>query len=180
MTVSLAALRVTTELDTSGYARGAKVKTDADQQMIASDTQRWLKAQALQLASAMEGTRWRLVQEGESKTPFVVVVLVIFWFITVFASFGLFAPRNMMAIATILLCSLGVGSAIRMITELHLPFEGLVRVSSAPLALALEAISRYGSPPSSPPLIPAPALITRRRSARKATGRPGLEAPVLS
>jgi hypothetical protein len=73
----------------------------------ASDTQRWLQAQALQLAGATEQTRWRLVQESASKSPLPLVVLMLCWFIILFASFGLFAPRNMTAIATIMLCAIG-------------------------------------------------------------------------
>jgi hypothetical protein len=108
----------------------------------ASDAQRWLQAQALQLTGALEDTRWQLVQESASKTPQLLMVLVLFWFILIFFSFGLFAPRNMTAIAIILLCSMGVGSAIRMTTELQIPFQGLIRISSTPMTDALETINR--------------------------------------
>jgi hypothetical protein len=70
------------------------------------------------------------------------MVLVLFWFVVVFASFGLFAPRNTISIAAIFLCSVGIGSAIRMTTELQKPFEGLIRTPSTPLTHALEIISR--------------------------------------
>jgi hypothetical protein len=108
----------------------------------ASDTQRWLQAQALQLTSATEGMRWRLVQESASQSPLPLRVLLLCWFIILFASFGLFAPRNMTAIATIVFCAFGVGSAMVVMAELQTPFQGLVRISGAPMAHALEAISR--------------------------------------
>ena len=107
-----------------------------------SDAQRWLQAQALQLTSAVEDARWQLVQESASNTRPEILVLIVFWFSILFASFGLFAPRNMTALVTILLCSIGVGSAIAMMIELQTPFQGLIRISSAPMAHALEAISR--------------------------------------
>lgn len=108
----------------------------------AGATQQWLQAQALQVTDAMEKTRWLLVEESASKTPLPLMVLVLFWFAIIFASFGLFAPRNMTAIAVILLCSIGVGSAIRITNDLQTPFQGLIRISSAPLALALQATNR--------------------------------------
>jgi len=86
--------------------------------------------------------RWRLGQEDLSKTPSLLMVLVLFWFVIVFASFGLFAPRNATSIVAIFLCSVGIGSAIRMTTELQKPFEGLIRTPSTPLAHALDVISR--------------------------------------
>jgi len=43
-----------------------------------------------------------------------------FWFIIIFVSFGLFAPRNMTAIAMIFLCAIGIGTAIRLMTAFML------------------------------------------------------------
>lgn len=77
-----------------------------------------------------------------SGTPRPLLLLVLFWFVIIFASFGLFAPPNVTSIVAILLCSVGVGSAIRIITELQTPFGGLIRVSSIPLSHALEVIGR--------------------------------------
>jgi hypothetical protein len=53
---------------------------------------------------------------------------------------GLFAPRNLMTVTAIFLCSLGIGSAIRMATELQTPFHGLIRISSASLEQAVQVI----------------------------------------
>jgi hypothetical protein len=107
----------------------------------ANDTQRWLQAQSLRLTAAIMAARWQLAQENAS-TPRLLLLLVLLWFVIIFASFGLFAPRNITAIVAILLCSLGVGSAIRIITELQEPFGGLIRVSSTPLTYALGVIGR--------------------------------------
>jgi hypothetical protein len=107
----------------------------------ANDRQTWLKAQSLQLTAAIMAARWQLAQ-GNTSTPKLLLLLVLLWFVIIFASFGLFAPRNVTAIVAILLCSFGVGSAIRIITELQEPFGGLIRVSSTPLTYALEVIGR--------------------------------------
>jgi len=108
----------------------------------ASDAQRWLQGQALQLTATAMATRWELGLENLNKTPEPLVVLVVFWFVILFASFGLFAPANTISITAIFLCSVGVGTAIRMLTELETPFHGLIRISSTPLVHALGVISR--------------------------------------
>ena len=107
-----------------------------------NDTQRWLQAQALQVTATAMASRWELGQENLSKSPLPLLVLVMFWFVVLFVSFGLFAPRNTTAIAAIFLCSVGVGSAIRMMTELQTPFHGFIHISSTPMTHALEIISR--------------------------------------
>ena len=106
-------------------------------------TQRWLQPQALALIGTMMAARWQLgQQESASGIPLPLLLLVMFWFIIIFVSFGLFAPRNMTALAMIFLCSVGIGTAIRMMTELQAPFGGLIRIPSTPLTHALDVISR--------------------------------------
>jgi hypothetical protein len=105
-----------------------------------NDTQRWLQAQSLQLTTTIMADRWQLAQ-GTASTPEALLLLVLLWFVIIFASFGLFAPLNATSIVAIFLCSAGVGSAIRIITELQEPFGGLIRVSSASLTHALQVIS---------------------------------------
>jgi len=107
-----------------------------------NETQRWLQAQALQLTGEVMATGWQLGQENTSKTPVPLLVLVMFWFVIIFASFGLFSPRNMTAIVAIFFCSVGIGGAIRMTTELQTPFHGLIRIANTPLTQALDVISR--------------------------------------
>ena len=106
------------------------------------ERQSWLRAQALQLTNALLATRWQVAEEDTNHTPAILQMLVLFWFVVIFASFGLFAPRNLTVVAMIFLCALAVGSAIRMTAELQTPFDGLIRVSSAPLRQALQVISQ--------------------------------------
>jgi hypothetical protein len=118
------------------------VETDILALAPTTDAQRWLKEQALDLTSTMAGVRWQLVQDDANRTPTELVVLVLFWFVIIFASFGLFAPRNVTAVVAIMLCAVGVGSAIRMETEFQSPFHGVVRVPSDPLVHARDVIGR--------------------------------------
>jgi hypothetical protein len=105
-----------------------------------NDIQRWLQAQSLQVTTAIMAARWQLAQ-GIANTPRALLLLVLFWFVIVFASYALFSPLNARSIVAILLCSAGVGSAIRIVTKLQEPFGGLIRVSSTSLTHSLAVIS---------------------------------------
>jgi hypothetical protein len=66
----------------------------------------------------------------------VFLVILSFWLVVLFASFGLFAPRNATVVATLLISALSVAGAIFLILELDQPFEGLIQISSTPLRSA--------------------------------------------
>jgi len=69
------------------------------------------------------------------QTPLLVVL--VFWLAALFASFGLFAPRNATVIAVPCVSALSVAGAILLILEMNQPFQGLVKLSSAPLRYTL-------------------------------------------
>jgi hypothetical protein len=86
------------------------------------------------------GVRWLLSQQEGRTIPAPFLVLVVCWLSIVFCSFGLFAPRNMTAIAALLLCSVAVSSGLLLILEMDMPFTGLVHISLTPLLDALQEI----------------------------------------
>jgi hypothetical protein len=67
---------------------------------------------------------------------------MVFWLSTVFASFGLFAPRNLTVVTALFLCAVAVSGAVLMILDLQTPFGGVIRISSVRMRHALEVISR--------------------------------------
>ena len=77
---------------------------------------------------------------GSIPTPFLVVL--VFWVAVIFASLGLFAPRNGTVYTIIFVCALSVAAAIFLILEMDQPFEGLLQISSEPLRNALAEIIR--------------------------------------
>jgi hypothetical protein len=101
---------------------------------------RWLRAQALTLSDGLSQARWLLVQQAGNSVPWPFLILLIFWLTIVFASIGLFAPRNGTALAALCLCSIAVSGGITMILELDSPFSGLVRISAEPMHHALAQI----------------------------------------
>src|SRR5262249_3929377 len=99
--------------------------------------QRALRADARQVTIDLGRTRTLLVAQSGSTIPLPFLVILTFWLTVLFASFGLFAPRNVTVVATLLVCALSVSGAIYLILELDQPFQGFIHVSSAPLRTAL-------------------------------------------
>ena len=114
------------------------------QQLSARDeAQRMLQGQALKTAVDVSQTRWLLFEQRASSsipTPFLVVV--VFWLCIIFASFGLYAPGNTTVVATLCVCALSVSGAIFLILELDRSFEGIIRISDAPLRAALTQLGQ--------------------------------------
>jgi hypothetical protein len=122
---------------------GGEVLFDKLQELVPrSDAQRALQSEAESLVINLGQTRLLLfAQSGTSiSKPFLVVV--VFWLSMLFVSFGLFAPRNATAIATLLVAAISVAGALFLILELDHPFSGLIQISSAPLLNTLSALGK--------------------------------------
>jgi hypothetical protein len=87
-------------------------------------------------------TRVLLFEQLDRSIPVPFLVVLVFWLVIIFASFGLFAPRNGTVIAAFFVCALSVSGAIFLILELDRSFEGLLQVSSAPLRVALAQLGQ--------------------------------------
>jgi Protein of unknown function (DUF4239) len=101
------------------------------------DAQRGYHAQAMAVAFDLARTRVLLFQELGDSIPAPFLVVLASWLCVIFASFGLFAPRNGTVLATLCVCALSVAGAVLLILELERPFSGLFQVSEAPLRAAL-------------------------------------------
>jgi hypothetical protein len=101
------------------------------------DNQRTLKAQALSLLFQLGQTRWLMFEQNTVPIPRLLFVMLISWLVMLFASFGLFAPRNATVLTGLLLSAVAVCGAILLILELYHSQAGLIRVSDAPLKAAI-------------------------------------------
>src|SRR5258708_3814450 len=102
------------------------------------DAQRTLQGHALRTAVEVSQTRWLLYeQRAGSAIPMPFLVVVVFWLGIIFASFGLYAPRNATVVSTLCVCALSLSGAIFLILELDRPFQGLIQISTAPLQSAI-------------------------------------------
>jgi hypothetical protein len=106
-----------------------------------SEQQRSIRAAASQILLSLGRTRWLMhAQSGRSVlTPLLVIVA--FWLTVIFVSFGLYAPRNAVVHVALFVCALSVASAIYLILEMDRPFQGMIRISDAPLR---DVLSRIG------------------------------------
>lgn len=107
-----------------------------------NNAQQWLQSQALQLTNEVATTRWALVQQSSSSIPLPFLFALVFWLTILFASFGLFAPRNLTATAALFLCAVAVSGAVWLILEMETPFQGIVQISKAPMRHAVQEINR--------------------------------------
>lgn len=106
-----------------------------------TDSQRWLKGESLKMAEDVVKTRWRLLGIVGA-IPLMFLVVVIFWLTVTFASFGLYAPRNATVVAVLFMAALSVALALFLIVELDGPFDGYIRISSAPVRFTLENLGK--------------------------------------
>jgi hypothetical protein len=117
---------------------GAEIMYEEIQQLSPqNDSQRALKNDSLAIALEIAKTRWLMFEQQSSPVPTGFMAVVVLWLTIVFTSFGLFAPRNATVMVTLFLGALSVAGAMLLIAELYTPFEGLIRLSSAPLRSAL-------------------------------------------
>ena len=107
-----------------------------------SDQQRSMQSQALTLAADAGRTRLLVFENLGASIPVPFLVVLVFWLCIIFASFGLFAPRNATVITVLCVCALSVAGAIFLILELDQSFEGLLQVSSAPVRAAVAQLGR--------------------------------------
>jgi hypothetical protein len=101
---------------------------------------RWLRSKTLALTDDLSQARWLLAEQAGNSIPVPFLIMLLFWFTIIFASFGLFAPPNGTAIASLCLSAMAVSGGIMVILELGLPFSGLIHISGEPMRHALSQI----------------------------------------
>lgn len=102
-----------------------------------NDVQRALQAQALQMLGDLAQTRWLVLESASGALSMPLLVVLVFWLAALFLGFGIFARPNGTVTAALIVCALSVSGSIYLILEMSRPFEGLIKVSSAPLVYAL-------------------------------------------
>ena len=107
-----------------------------------NDSQRWLQSRAMTISGNLGAARWLMFVQFSSTIPLLFLIVLVVWLAVLFASFGLFAPRNVTVIAALALCALSVAGSIFLILEMSRPLEGLIKVSSAPLHYALSHLGQ--------------------------------------
>jgi hypothetical protein len=106
------------------------------------ESQRILKGEALKVYGEGMKMRWALIQQVHATIPPIFLIVLVFWFTLLFGVLTLLAPGNATVNVVMLLCALSVTGGIVLTLDMNRPFEGLVKVSSAPLENALKNLGR--------------------------------------
>ena len=96
----------------------------------------------LQLINELGQMRWLLYEQEESSISMPLLIVVVSWLAVMFISVGLYAPPNSTVIVALMLAAMSVAGAIFLILELDMPFDGILRISSAPMRNALEHLGQ--------------------------------------
>ncbi|HKM66987.1 MAG TPA: hypothetical protein VJX70_07470 [Candidatus Acidoferrum sp.] len=117
---------------------GAEVVFDKIQLLSPKDdAQRALQALALNLAMNVGETRWLMYEQAGATISKPFLVIVVFWLVILFISFGLFAPLNLTVVSSFFVCAMSASAAIFLIVEMYRPYSGLIQISNVPLRAAL-------------------------------------------
>jgi hypothetical protein len=106
------------------------------------DSQRFAKQACLNLQVQLGQTRWLMYAQNTVPFPGFLLVMLIAWLTALFVSFGIFAPRNPLVLASLLASAAAVCGAILLILEMYHPQGGLIRISDAPLRAALAQLDK--------------------------------------
>jgi hypothetical protein len=131
-------------------AAGAAVATDAIESFQgtllglrpATETQRAIHARATAIGYELAAIRWLVHVRSGSSIPLVFLAVLVFWQTAMFAGLGLIASRNATNGAAIVVGAISLSAAIFLILELDTPYEGVIRISEAPLRLVLEQLGK--------------------------------------
>ncbi|MEJ5329971.1 MAG: hypothetical protein WHT07_07440 [Desulfobaccales bacterium] len=108
-----------------------------------TEAHRLLLERAWQVSGEIAEARWLLVaQVGSRSIPMPFLGILIGWLALIFTSFGLLSPRNLTVITILFVCAVSTAGALFLILEMDAPYEGLLKISSAPLHTALTYLSR--------------------------------------
>jgi hypothetical protein len=108
-----------------------------------SEEQSSSKAQAIAILGDLRQASWLLFVQSETNSlSMPLLVVLVSWLVAIFLSFGLLAPPNPTVIVNLLVGALAVSAAILIILEMYSPFNGILRITSAPIQDALSQIGR--------------------------------------
>jgi len=109
---------------------------------VQNDKQRYLRDRALHLAEQVGQVRLLLFQQAGSAISWPFMAILILWIAVLFLGFGLTSSVNATVVTALVIGSLSVAAAMFLIVELDDPFNGLMKLSNAPIAGALTHIGQ--------------------------------------
>jgi hypothetical protein len=107
-----------------------------------TEQQQWLRSNALEITNAIAESRWTTIEQIGSRFPWAFFIVVVAWLTVIFASFGLYAPRNASVTAALLVAALTLAGPIFMMLEMDQPYGGLVKIPSTSLRVAFDQLGQ--------------------------------------
>jgi hypothetical protein len=107
-----------------------------------TEAQRELRARAIDIASDIAHTRWLILAQASGSIPGPFLAVLAAWLALTFVGLGIVATRNATVTAAGIAAALAVAGALFLILELDVPYDGVIKLSDAPLRLALEHLGR--------------------------------------
>jgi hypothetical protein len=104
------------------------------------DSQRALKGEVLRISLEVGQIRASALARESSSIPKPFLVVLVFWLTALFVGFGLFAPRNPVAVAALCVCALTAATAVLLIVDMDQPLSGFIKLSVEPLRKAMGVI----------------------------------------
>jgi hypothetical protein len=136
------------EVATPADPEGWKFLEDVQDRLRAltptDDAHQWLRTRALEVSGDVARTRWLLDVQRASAVPRPFLIILVLWLTVLFASFGVFSPRNGTVLVAMLVCAVSLAASIFLVLEMDKPFTGTIRISSAPMH---EAVARIEAQP---------------------------------
>jgi hypothetical protein len=117
--------------------RGDAIFESIQQLQPTEELQSDLKARATALAFELIEGRSMVLALAAGGVSVPVLTLVIGWLVVIIFGFSLLAPRNAVAVVALTISAFAVCGAVLLLLELYQPFDGLIRISSDPLLIAL-------------------------------------------
>lgn len=105
-----------------------------------TEKQRWLQSHGLEITNKIAESRWTTVEQISSRFPWAFFVVVVGWLAVIFASFGLFGPRNASMTAALLVAAAALAVPIFLMFEMEQPYGGVVKIPSTSLKVALDEL----------------------------------------
>jgi hypothetical protein len=99
------------------------------------------RTQAASLAMEIARNRLMLFEGMESPLPLVVVGVLVFWLMALFASFALFAPINGTGVAAVTVIAVAASLALLLFLEMRDPLRGLVQIPSHVISTLLPPLT---------------------------------------
>ncbi|OWV83290.1 DUF4239 domain-containing protein [Rhizobium sp. R693] len=106
------------------------------------DIHHLLKTRALEVSGDIAEAHWLVLETGNEGLPTAFLVVLTFWLIVIFLTFGLLSPYNGTVISIVIVCAISVGGAIFIVIDMAHPYGGLIYVSDEPLRVALSRMGR--------------------------------------